>query len=736
MKKALITGITGQDGSSLAEFLLAKGYEVHGMIRRTSLYVRQRIDHLTSNPAIKDKTLFLHYGDLTDGSNISRLIEKIMPDEVYNLAAQSHVKISFDVPEYSAQVDAIGTIRILDAIREVSPKTKFYQACHDNKTRVVTPNGILNYKDIKVGDLVYSINEKTNQLEIQIVKRIHEYDFNDNLITLQGKRINQAITPNHNVLLQHDNGEFIRSEAQDLNKLFKYDRQSFLSLPRCKLEGQIRESINLLDYIDLLELEQTNNFHKNLQTKFDTNDFMYLLGLYIGDGYKASKHTINKNFNQQARQKYRNKFGCYITTPQVEKTIKNSTTILYAIPKTDPTRKKLTKCLDRIGLNYTEQKMTITVTSLPLSKVFSLAGNIVYDKQIPDFVWNFDASHLKYILEGIIDSDGHSRKTKNYTRNCITTSSKKLAAQCLVLSMICGKYPSLKEFKPGEQISYITENSKKRKIINTVSSFYININTKSTNKIYSYMLDKQKYCGKVWCFEVKDNHNFLVERDGKIAFSGNSTSELFGKVSESPQNEKTPFYPRSPYAAAKLYAYWITVNYREAYNLFACNGILFNHESERRGENFVTRKITLSAANIVCGRQEKLSLGNLAAKRDWGYAPDYVESMWLMLNATKPGDYVIASGEQHSVEEFCSLVFARMEMPLTFKGEGLERKGYDSNGIVRVDVNPKYFRPTEVETLLGDASKAKYILGWEPKTTFKELVNIMADHDLKKAKNE
>jgi len=343
MKKALITGITGQDGSYLAEFLLDKGYEVHGMIRRTSSYVRQRIDHLTIDPSIKDKTLFLHYGDMTDGSNISRLIEKIMPDEIYNLAAQSHVKISFDVPEYSAQVDGIGTIRILDAIREMSPKTKFYQA---------------------------------------------------------------------------------------------------------------------------------------------------------------------------------------------------------------------------------------------------------------------------------------------------------------------------------------------------------------------------------------------------------STSELFGLVQETPQTEETPFYPRSPYAAAKLYAYWITINYREAYGLFACNGILFNHESERRGENFVTRKVTLSAANIVCGRQEKVSLGNLSAKRDWGYAPDYIESMWLMLQHDNPGDFVIASGEQHSVEEFCSLVFDRMGMPLTFKGEGLDRKGYDSKGIIRVDVNSKFFRPTEVETLLGDASKAKRVLGWEPKTSFKELVNIMADSDLRKAQND
>jgi GDPmannose 4,6-dehydratase len=337
MKKALITGITGQDGSYLAEFLIDKGYEVHGIIRRTSLYVRQRIDHLTMDPTIKDKKLFLHYGDMTDGSNISRLIEKIMPDEIYNLAAQSHVGISFQVPEYSAQVDAIGVTRLLDAIKELCPKAKFYQA---------------------------------------------------------------------------------------------------------------------------------------------------------------------------------------------------------------------------------------------------------------------------------------------------------------------------------------------------------------------------------------------------------STSELFGKVQEVPQKETTPFYPRSPYAAAKLYAYWIVRNYKEAYGIFAVNGILFNHEGPRRGENFVTRKITKAVANIKARNQQKVSLGNLAAKRDWGHARDYVEAMWLMLQQKKPEDFVIATGEQHSVEEFCKLAFARAGYLLKFKGKGINRKGYDRNGIVRVDVNPKYFRPTEVETLLGDPSKAKRILGWKSNTSFKDLVNEMVDNDI------
>ena len=336
-KKALITGITGQDGSYLAELLLSKGYEVHGMIRRTSIYTRQRIDHLTSDPQIKGKRLFLHYGDMTDGSNISRMIENIKPDEIYSLAAQSHVQISFDVPEYSAQVDAIGVIRLLDAVKEICPGCKIYQA---------------------------------------------------------------------------------------------------------------------------------------------------------------------------------------------------------------------------------------------------------------------------------------------------------------------------------------------------------------------------------------------------------SSSELFGLVQETPQTEKTPFYPRSPYAVAKLYAYWACRNYREAYNMFVSNGILFNHESPRRSENFVTKKITQAVANISAGRQEKLVLGNLGALRDWGYAPDFVEAMYLILQQDKPDDFVIATGEQHSVEEFCSLAFEHIDMPLEFRGEGEERVGYDTKGIIRVEVSPEYFRPTEVETLLGDASKAKKIIGWFPKKRFVEIIKEMVEYDL------
>lgn len=340
-KVALITGITGQDGSYLAELLLEKGYMVHGIIRRHSTICTDRIDHLYNDPSLKDR-FFLHYGDLTDSCNMSALITNIKPDEVYNLAAQSHVAVSFEVPEYTAEATGVGTIRLLDAIYQSGIKCKYYQA---------------------------------------------------------------------------------------------------------------------------------------------------------------------------------------------------------------------------------------------------------------------------------------------------------------------------------------------------------------------------------------------------------STSELFGGLPETaPQNEQTPFYPKSPYGAAKLYSYWITVNYRESYNMFACNGILFNHESPRRGETFVTRKITRAVAEIMAGKKDLLSLGNMDAKRDWGFAGDYVEGMWRMLQQETPGDYVLATNETHSVREFVELAFAEVGVTIEWKGSGIEEKGIDQKtGRVLVDVNPRYFRPAEVDLLWGDCSKAEKELGWKRKVSFRQLVEMMVNEDMKTA---
>jgi GDPmannose 4,6-dehydratase len=226
--------------------------------------------------------------------------------------------------------------------------------------------------------------------------------------------------------------------------------------------------------------------------------------------------------------------------------------------------------------------------------------------------------------------------------------------------------------------------------------------------------------------------------ENKVRIYHASTSELFGKVQEIPQKETTPFYPRSPYACAKLYAYWIIRNYREAYGIFAVNGILFNHEGERRGETFVTRKITLAASRIAQGKQEKLYLGNLSAKRDWGYAKDYVECMWLMLQTDVPDDFVIATGETHSVREFCTLAFREAGIELEWSGDGIDETARDKKtGKIVIEVDPQYFRPTEVDLLLGDPTKAKTVLGWDPtKTSFEELIRRMVRSDMEMVRKE
>jgi GDPmannose 4,6-dehydratase len=228
----------------------------------------------------------------------------------------------------------------------------------------------------------------------------------------------------------------------------------------------------------------------------------------------------------------------------------------------------------------------------------------------------------------------------------------------------------------------------------------------------------------------------ILGLEKKTRFYQASTSELYGLVRETPQTETTPFYPRSPYAAAKLYAYWITVNYREAYGMYACNGILFNHESPVRGETFVTRKITRALARIKLGLQDTLFLGNLDARRDWGHARDYVEVMWLMLQQKAPEDFVIATGEQYSVRQFVEAAAKEIGVKISWKGKGEKEKGYDAKGRCIVAVDPRYFRPTEVETLLGDASKARKKLGWAPKIRFRELVGEMMREDLKSAERD
>ena len=273
----------------------------------------------------------------------------------------------------------------------------------------------------------------------------------------------------------------------------------------------------------------------------------------------------------------------------------------------------------------------------------------------------------------------------------------------------------------SEQISNIIYNIKPDEVYHLAAQSHVRVS-----------FDIPEYTGDITGLGTTRLLEAIRRSGNKIKFYQASSSEMFG-ASPPPQNENTPFRPRSPYAAAKVYAYWMVKNYRDGYNMFACNGILFNHESPRRGETFVTRKITRALANILAGKQKKLYLGNLNAKRDWGYAPEYVEAMWLMLQQDEPEDYVIATGESHSVREFVELAFKFAGFDIIWDGEGLDERGIDARtGRVLIEIHPRYFRPTEPEFLLGDATKAREKLGWKPKVKFKELVNIMVEADLKR----
>jgi GDPmannose 4,6-dehydratase len=281
------------------------------------------------------------------------------------------------------------------------------------------------------------------------------------------------------------------------------------------------------------------------------------------------------------------------------------------------------------------------------------------------------------------------------------------------------------DLSDASSLSRIVEKIKPDEIYNLGAQSHVRVS-----------FDIPEYTGDVVALGTLRLLDAIKEAGIKTKFYQASSSELYGKVQEIPQKETTPFYPRSPYGCAKLYAYWITVNYRESYNLFACNGILFNHESPRRGETFVTRKITRGLSKVKLGLQDKIKLGNINAKRDWGYAKDYVEGMWMMLQQEKPDDYILATGETHTVREFIEEVSRILDFELIWEGEGISEKGIDKKtGKTIIEIDPFFFRPAEVDLLIGDPTKAREKLGWIPKTTFKDLVNIMVKSDYDKEKN-
>lgn len=754
-KTALIFGVTGQDGSYLTEFLLKKNYKVVGVTRRSSTDTTERIKY-----AKQDINFVLEEGDVTDYSSVYGLFAKYKPDEVYNLAAQSHVGTSFKQPAYTFEVNAKGPLNILEVMRTNFSSAKMYQACHDIKTQALTPDGIKNYTDLNIGDLVYTLNEDSGAIELKPIKKILSYDYNGDMIYLESRRINQLVTPNHKIILSNDNGGYERCEAQNLKLLFKYDRTSKYSMPTGITVGNNSEKIKLK------KPPKNSNHYKNLIKEIESNLYAIIMGLYLGDGYIKS-YIKKSSMSREERQKYRDENGRFSTITKPKKKIKEySTRVEFAIPKNDKARNLICNTLSKANIEYDSNDTIVWFSCYGLSKKLQEDCGRKFDgKYISDWIYNKDRQFLENLLTGLLYSDGDAKRQ-------YYTSNEKLAVGVIRLIYSLGYHASL---QIDDELRSVWFEKDRRYINKTTTSYIIGIGYSGKNKLYKNHITNKKYNDKVWCLEVEDNHNFMIIRDGKIAISGNSTSEMFGSnysiktiakevdvdcdllnckavMTYGPikcQNEDTPFSPNSPYAAAKLAAHNLVKNYRDAYGLHASSGVLFNHESERRGEQFVTRKITkwfgefskwyepvFNLGQLVDRDEEnyiykglygadgfpKLRLGNLDAERDWGHAEDYVRAMWLMLQQDNPDDYVVATGESHTVREFLDEVFSH------YRDENYPEVKMDWESCVVID--PQFYRPSEVEFLKGDASKAKKVLGWEPKVSFKELVKRMVEADL------
>ena len=394
---------------------------------------------------------------------------------------------------------------------------------YDENTKIITQNGIKKYHNLNKNDIVFSLNLNTGEIETNVLQNIYIENFNGNLIHVFGKRIDQLLSLNSSLIMQHDSKEYLITEISEWKKKLK-PTVSYWNIPLPNSHGKLNEKINIKEYIEFNfknEL-QSSNYFRNLKYEYSTKDFLYLLGLYIGDGFLASRKKINKNFSQHQRQKMRDKCGRFLKTDEIkdDKIYKQSSTMLFAIPESDPARYKLCCCLNQNDLKYTEQKATITVTSLPLAKVFSLSGNKVYFKKIPNFVFDFHPDVLKHLLKGLIDSDGSTKLThSNKKRFNFSTVSDQLAAQMILLSMKCQKYCCYREtFNCGSKL----EN---RIIKSTKLGYSIDINSGKTNKMYNKMLQEKKYNGKVWNLLLNKLNNFMTVRNGKVTFSKSLNGE-------------------------------------------------------------------------------------------------------------------------------------------------------------------------------------------------------------------
>ena len=720
MKKAIISGASGQDGSYLIEILLDKGYEVYAFSRRTANHSTGKIDHLMKVPEF-------HYleGDVSDSPFINDIIGNIKPDEFYNLAAMSHVHTSFYQPKLTNDINYLGVLNILSAIKCLSPSTKMYQACHDLKTNVVTKDGIKSFNEVSVGDIVLTINEKTGELQEKKILKKLEYDYSGKMIGISSKRISQLVTPNHKVLLRNDNGSILKDDADSIKNILKPTISDY-SLPYCT---SLDKDIDII-YFD----SPVENNYKNVITSMNPEYYSVLLGLYIGDGHIKTKNTEISSLSRKDRQDYRSSDGKF-TTVKSKKTKQKLFTsrVEFSIPKDNKARKLICSVLDLSGIEYKTDDIMVTVSCYGLAKKLSEdAGHYFNKKRINPEIYNYGPKFLKGLIYGLLMSDGDGKKT-------YFTSNEKLMVDVVKLFFMGGYYPNIQERELKETTLKCGRVIKPK---NKAYSVYLGRSGK--NKVYSSHIKEEDYTGKVWCLEIEDNHNFMIERNGKIAFSGNSTSELFGKSysvdsdGTKYQDENTPFVPQSPYAISKLAAHHACRLYRESYGLFVSCGILGNHESPRRGENFLTRKVTLYLGRLkewtkarqnnfsftekelmsVDGeRFPKLHLGNLDSYRDWGYAESYMEIAHSILQLDKPDDYVVGTGITRSVRQFVEVAFA-------FSGI--------SNYQDYIFIDPDLYRPCEVDFLNMRPRKLKEKLGFEfTDSSFHQMVYDMVKSDEK-----
>mgnify|MGYP005834231493 CR=1 FL=1 len=759
MPKALITGITGQDGSYLAEFLLDRGYEVVGMVRRSSTVNFDRIRHF------QDRVTLVQ-GDLLDQVSLISILQRERPQEVYNLAAQSFVPTSFEQPVLTGEFTALGVTRLLDAIRLVDPSIKFYQASSvDGDTPVlIRRQGVIELLPIArlippeyqqkwvtfplQGVEVLAVDEAGHVAFAQ-VSHVSRH-LTNRLYTLKYKGGGELkITGDHSVIVFGEDGELIPKRVDELqvgDYLITYNTSQF----QCRRNGYIPI------HIDVRPEYQTRVRGYQEQVSL-TPELMKFLGYYLAEGHCDI---------DPSRRLYRVALTFHIN----EQSYVNEVRQIIAQHFPDLTLSE--------SLKPQANSRTLSISGKVIASLCAQFGETAHKKHLPNWIWDLSPDLIRSFLAGYL-GDAQIQSTEI----TFTTVSKQLAHElvylmrnagfgCRIYRRVNASHPSPTGLLIPETTCYDIKVSTRYARLLTQSPEHQNgwqqtsleclpstiFQRDMAGKCYHHIKykplvskDKVKRLAEkyqltltkpvnVWVdsslgmakiteitsesgdFEVYD----LSVPGGQRFFGGNipvllhNSSEMFGKVQEVPQRETTPFHPRSPYGVAKVYGHWITVNYRESYGLFACSGILFNHESSRRGLEFVTHKVTHAVARIKLGLADELRLGNLEARRDWGYAPDYVRAMWLMLQHDQPDDYVIATGETHSVRELCEEAFGYV---------GLDWQRY-------VVVDPRFYRPAEVDLLVGDASKARRILRWEPTVTFKQLVHIMVDADLQALKEE